>query len=146
MNLAGQSQDINRDAGHKKSPGTRSPGMPFIIPCATLLVHEEPTSLVMDRSSGFRFFLIAALPIHKGQWLYGFRPRSQRRVRNGFAPFSLKSLKDQSMTVFSRLTDDHFVVNRRLFRSADPEEHADHFLATLQPETQSRRTSMGGNP
>ena len=103
----GQKQGV----GHKKSPGTKSPGMPFFIPVAKLSVREEPTFQVMGRSSGFRFFLIAVLPIHKGQWLYGFRPRSQRRVRNGFTPFSLKTPKGRSITASARLTDRHFVVN-----------------------------------
>ena len=44
----------------------------------------------MGRSSGSRITLLAE-PSHPfGQWhADGFRPRSQRRVRNGFQPFSL---------------------------------------------------------
>ena len=47
----------------------------------------------MGWSSGSRITLLAE-PSHPiGQWrANGFRPRSQRRVRNGLAPFSLMSL------------------------------------------------------
>ena len=49
----------------------------------------------MGRSSDSRIFLLAAPSRSFEKWHpYGFRPRSQRRVRNGFTPFSLKSLTD----------------------------------------------------
>lgn len=111
INSAGKSDDKNGDGKRKKSPGTKSPGIPFFIPGAKLSVHEEPTSCVMGRSSGFRFILIAALPIQRGQWLYDFRHRSQRRVRNGISPFSLETPKGRSITRLCRLPDPNFVVN-----------------------------------
>ena len=56
------------------------------------------------RSSDSRIILLAVpSPSHEEWHLYGFRPRSQRRVRNGFAPFSLKSLTDDPRTNFSRI-------------------------------------------
>jgi hypothetical protein len=64
--------------------------------------------VALGRSSDFRFFLLAApshpVPIsagvnngteklHTWQWhCCSFRPRSQRRVRNGITPFSLEAL------------------------------------------------------
>lgn len=55
----------------------------------------------MGRSSDSRIILLTVPSPSFEEWHpYGFRPRSQRRVRNGFAPFSPKVLNGQPMDRF----------------------------------------------
>ena len=48
------------------------------------------------RSSGSRIILRAGLPTMSSQWFPGLRPRSQRRVRDGFTPSSPHPKRVQS--------------------------------------------------
>ncbi len=97
--------------GTKKSPGTKSPGMPFFIPFAKLSVREEPTSQVIGRSSGFRFLLIAVLPILSDSGYTAFVPGHSGGSATDFHRFPLDPYKDQSMTALKRLTNQRSIVN-----------------------------------
>lgn len=97
--------------GTKKSPGTKSPGMPFFIPFAKLSVREEPTSQAMGRSSGFRFLLIAVLPILTDSGSTAFVPGHSGGSATDLHRFPLDPYRGQSMTAFIRLTNQRSVVN-----------------------------------
>jgi hypothetical protein len=75
-----------------KIPGNESPGDAVFHPCC---LAPEPRRADI-RSHGLVFWLPvppSRRPSHlaeRGSGFRGFRPRLQRRVRNGFTPFSLK--------------------------------------------------------
>jgi hypothetical protein len=93
----------NINGGHKKIPGTQYPGDAVFHPCCQALdPRRDDTLFVMGRSSGFRFVLLAALPIIADSGFSAFVPGHSGGSATDFHRFPSSPPKGIPITDFSK--------------------------------------------